>query len=94
MAKFKYEKYNYSKIGIEPKLRFQYSVSEYEYDALKNLFYAENRELANKLAEELKKAYAFRYSESCENHYDVSDIDFEWEVITPDRRYKSNETSN
>jgi hypothetical protein len=94
MAKFKYEKYNYSKIGIKPKLRFQYSVSEYEYDALKNLFYAENRELANKLAEELKKAYAFRYSESRENHYDVSDIDFEWEVITPDRRYKSNETSS
>jgi hypothetical protein len=94
MGKFKYEKYNYSKIGIKPKLRFQYSVSEYEYDALKNIFCAENGKLANILAEELKKAYAFRYSESREKNYDINDIDFEWEVITPVGTFKSDETSS
>ena len=94
MDKFKYKKYDYSKIGIKPKLHFRYSISEYEYDALGNMFCAENGELANKLAEELKKAYAFRYSESRERHYDVNDIDFEWEVITPTGTFKSNETSS
>ena len=94
MAKFKYEKYNYSKIGIKPKLRFRYMVSELEYEPLRNIFNAENGELANKLAEGLKKVYAFRYSKSREKHYDVNDIDFEWEIIIPGRRYKSNETSS
>jgi hypothetical protein len=69
-------------------------VSELEYEPLKNIFNAENGELANKLAEVLKKAYAFRYSKSREKHYDVNDIDFEWEIITPDRKYKSNEASS
>lgn len=94
MDKFKYKKYDYSKIGIKPKLRFHYSVSEYEYDALKNMFCAENGKLANMLANELKKAHAFRYSESRKRHYDVNDIDFEWEVITPTGTFKSNETSS
>ena len=94
MNKFKYKKYDYSKIGIKPKLHFRYVVDELGYEPLKSIFNAENGDLAHILADEIKRGYAFRYSKSCEKRYDVNDIDFEWEIITPTGTYKSNETGS
>ena len=94
MEKFKYEKYNYSKIGIKPKIHFQQIIDNSQYNALGYIFSSNGRDLVNLLTEELKKAYANKMSYDKGINYSVSDIDFEWTVITPDGTYKSNEASS
>lgn len=94
MGKFKYEKYNYSKIGIKSKLCFEYVDSHYEYDSLRTISSCENMDLVHKLFDELKRAYASSYSVEYRKKNEVSDIDFEWTITTPGEIYKSNETSN
>lgn len=94
MGKFKYQRYNYSKIGIKPKIHFQEIINDLQYSYLGNIFSCSGRDLVNILVNELKRGYANKISYDKDINYSVNDIDFEWTVITPDGTYRSNETSS
>jgi len=90
MGKFKYEIYDYSKVGIEKKkFFFRKMLSNYEWKAIKTIAYTPE-EAAKVLFSELKKAILDKKP----NYKYNPNIDWEWEIITPERTYKSNETSS
>lgn len=94
MGNFKFERYNYAKIGIKPKIHFQQIIDNLQYNALSSIFTAYGKNLVDILVNELKMGYANRISEDKGLKYEISDIDWEWTIITPERTYKSNETSS
>ena len=94
MEKFKYEKYDYAKIGIKKKLFFRQIFNNTECDALGRIFHCNGSELMNVLTNHIKKNYISERNRFSEKNYSIDDFDWEWEIITPERTYKSNETSN
>ena len=89
MGKFKYEIYDYSKVGIEKeKFFFRKTLSNHEWKAIKTITYTPE-EAAKVLFSELKKAILDKKP----NYKYNPNIDLEWEIITPEITYKSNETS-
>jgi hypothetical protein len=71
------------------KFFFRKMLSDYEWKAIKTIAYTPG-EAANVLFSELKKAILDKKP----NYKYNPNIDWEWEIITPERTYKSNETSS
>ena len=94
MGKFKFEKYDYAKIGIKKKFHLRQVLGRTHYQALGNIFHCYGRDLAETLVGHLKESYKNLSENGTKiSDYDVS-CDWEWEIITPEGTYKSNETSS
>lgn len=79
MGKFKYEKYDYSKVGICEANKWS---SVYTVETLGDIT-AYNNDAAKILYEEIKKYY---YDKKPNYKYDPN-IDWTWELITPVKTY-------
>ena len=83
MVKFKYEIYDYSKVGIEKKkFFFRKTLSNYEWKAIKTIAYTPE-EAVKALCSELKKVILDKKP----NYKYNPNIDLEWELITPEKTY-------
>ena len=91
MAKFKYDIYDYSKVGIDRvKVYHRHVCDFWEMDIFKRLKYSEN-EYAEIIFKELKR----RFEENMPSIYKYSpNFDFIYEIIFPEKTYIFNETSN
>jgi hypothetical protein len=90
MDKFKYEIYDYSKVGI-PKTRVLHRkcVSLWEYNALRNAHYSKS-EMAEFMFKSLKKKFEMNRPKI----YDYSpNFNFDYEIIIRDETYTFHETS-
>jgi hypothetical protein len=94
MGKYKYESYDYSKVGIKEKVCFSHEFTQRDYELLGTLFNARGEELVNALLSQLKNSYTNVKSKFNKKNYKIDDFNWEWEIITPERTYKSNETSS
>lgn len=93
MAKFKYERYDYTKV-LKRKINICYRITELEYEALNSAFRVNGEELIETFVRLLKRSYINKYAGKDSYKYGINDFNWEWEVITPERTYKSNETSS
>ena len=93
MAKFKYERYDYTKV-LKRKINICYRMTEPEYEALNSVFRVDGEELIETFVRLLKRSYINEHAGKDFYKYSINDFNWEWEVITPERIYKSNETSS
>ena len=93
MAKFKYECYDYTKV-LKRKINIRYRITEHEYEALNSVFRVNGEELIETFVRLLKRNYINEYAGKDSYKYSINDFTWEWELITPERTYKSNETSS
>ena len=83
MGKFKYEIYDYSKVGIEKeKFFFRKMLSNYEWKAIKTIAHTPE-EAVKILCSEFKKVFLDKKP----NYKYNPNIDWEWEIITPEKTY-------
>lgn len=94
MEKFKYEKYDYAKIGIKKKFYFQRVLTQHEHESLGTVFNCSGKELMDMLVANLKDSYVFNISMNEKKDYKIDDFDWEWKIITPEGTYRSNEASS
>ena len=90
MSKFKFSVYDYSKIGI-PKRILYYArrLTEQEWDILKNISYTKEGAIQI-LINEVRQEMIYHYPSLT---YDPN-FDFRWKIETPEKTYRSNETSS
>ena len=93
MKKYKFEKYDYTKV-VKRKINIHYRITNLEYEALGNAFRVSGEELVDTFVRHLKRSYINEYAGKDSYKYSINDFDWEWEVITPEGTYKSNETSS
>lgn len=93
MNKFKFEKYDYTKV-LKRKINIHYRVTELEYQALNSVFRVNGKELMDTFVRHLKRSYINEYAGKDSYKYSINDFNWEWEVITPEGTYKSNDTSS
>lgn len=83
MNKYKYQIYDYYKAGIEKKKFFvRKELTNQEWEAIKTIAYTPE-DAALILYRELKKAYL---DKKPNYRYDPN-IDWDWEIITPEETY-------
>jgi hypothetical protein len=83
MNKYKYQIYDYSKVGIEKKKFFvRKELTNQEWETIKTITYTPD-DAALVLYRELKKVY---YDAKPNYKYDPN-IDWDWEIITPEKTY-------
>ena len=83
MNKYKYQIYDYYKAGIEKKKFFvRKELTNQEWEAIKTIAYTPE-DAALILYRELKKAYL---NKKPNYRYDPN-IDWDWEIITPEETY-------
>lgn len=83
MNKYKYQIYDYSKAGIEKKKFFvRKELTSREWEAIKTIAYTPE-DAALVLYRELKKAYL---DKKPNYRYDPN-IDWDWEIVTPEETY-------
>ena len=93
MNKFKFEKYDYTKV-LKRKINIRYKVTELEYQALNSVFRVSGEELVDTFVRHLKRSYINEYAGKDSYKYSINDFDWEWEITTPGGIYKSNDTSS
>ena len=93
MNKYKYEKYNYNKV-LGRKWHIRHILTNREYEALTNVFTCDGEKLIDILVKHLKRSYINEYAGEDSYKYSINDFDWEWEIITPNKTYRSNETSS
>ena len=93
MGNFKFEKYDYTKV-LKRKINIHYRVTNLEYEALGNVFRVSGEELVETFVKHLKRSYINEYAGEDSYKYNINDFNWEWEVITPEGTYKSNEASS
>lgn len=87
--KYKYEVYDYSKIGIpKTKIFFRETISNEMWNRLNEGFFSPN-DTIKMITDALKEKYA----QIAPQYYGTSNYEFEWEVITPDKVWTSYEAS-
>lgn len=93
MGKFKFEKYDYTKV-LKRKINIRYIITNPEYEVLSRVFGVNGEELVETFVRYLKRSYINEYAGKDSYKYSINDFNWEWEVITPEGTYKSNEASN
>jgi hypothetical protein len=93
MGKFKFEKYDYTKV-VKRKVHIHYKVTDLEYEALNRAFNVNGEELIEIFVRHLKRSYINEYAGKNSYKYNINDFNWEWEIITPNGTYKSNETGS
>ena len=83
MNKYKYQIYDYYKAGIEKKKFFvRKELTSQEWEAIKTIAYTPD-DAALVLYRELKKVYC----NAKPNYKYDPNIDWDWEIITPEKTY-------
>lgn len=93
MRKFKFEKYDYTKV-LKKKINIHYTMTTPEYEALSSAFSVNGEELVETFVRHLKRSYINKYVGKDSYKYSIDGFNWEWKVITPDRTYMSNETNS
>ena len=93
MGKFKFEKYDYTKV-LKRKINIRYKITDLEYQALNSAFRVNGEELVETFVRHLKRSYINEYAGKDSYKYSINDFDWEWEITTPGGIYKSNDTSS
>ena len=85
MNKFKFEKYDYTKV-LKKKLHYRYIVSNIEYESRRTLFGETDKDILKDYMDLMKK-----YCN--QKKFEDFDVELEAEIIMPHKTYKFNETN-
>ena len=90
MEKYKYENYDYSKVGIKNKKWFlKTTLSNHEFNSLVTLSTVSGKDASKMLTNVLKKSLSKDFKKKI--NYDPN-FEFEWEIVTPINTFKFDES--